>query len=134
MEPKSFLRIRRFQTRIPRLSGRSAGIFHLFLCTRAMLVSTARGTRWSLPRATLRSKVWDSCSSVLAAADAHVITVKRGLEGVVVPSKMYGILAARKPIVAVAPRETDAVSLGIQRRLAHCFQLVWVGSQGAHGV
>jgi colanic acid biosynthesis glycosyl transferase WcaI len=50
--------------------------------------------------------------SVLAAADAHLITVKRGLEGVVVPSKMYGILAAGKPIVAVAPRECDVVSLG----------------------
>ncbi|PYU48343.1 MAG: hypothetical protein DMG53_06940 [Acidobacteria bacterium] len=56
--------------------------------------------------------------SVLAAADAHVITVKRGLEGVVVPSKMYGILAAGKPIVAVAPKETDAVSLGIRRGFA----------------
>ena len=51
--------------------------------------------------------------SVLAAADAHVITVKRGLEGVVVPSKMYGILAAGKPIVAVAPKEADAVALGV---------------------
>lgn len=50
--------------------------------------------------------------SVLAAADAHLITVKRGLEGVVVPSKMYGILAAGKPILAVAPRECDVVSLG----------------------
>ena len=50
--------------------------------------------------------------SVLAAPDAHVITVKRGLEGVVVPSKMYGILAAGKPIIALAPEETDAVSLG----------------------
>ena len=50
--------------------------------------------------------------SVLAAADAHLITVRRGLEGVVVPSKMYGILAAGKPIVAVAPWETDAVALG----------------------
>jgi glycosyltransferase involved in cell wall biosynthesis len=50
--------------------------------------------------------------SVLAAADAHLITIKRGLEGVVMPSKMYGILAAGKPIVAVAPRETDAVALG----------------------
>jgi colanic acid biosynthesis glycosyl transferase WcaI len=50
--------------------------------------------------------------SVLAAPDAHVLTVKRGLEGVVVPSKMYGILAAGKPIVAVAPKETDAASLG----------------------
>jgi colanic acid biosynthesis glycosyl transferase WcaI len=51
-------------------------------------------------------------TSVLAAADAHLITVKRGLEGVVVPSKMYGILAAGKPIVAVAPRGCDVVSLG----------------------
>jgi colanic acid biosynthesis glycosyl transferase WcaI len=50
--------------------------------------------------------------SVLAAADAHVITVRRGLEGVVVPSKLYGILAAGKAILAVAPEETDAASLG----------------------
>lgn len=50
--------------------------------------------------------------SVLAAADAHIITVKRGLEGVVVPSKMYGILAAGKPIVAVAPAGCDVVSIG----------------------
>jgi colanic acid biosynthesis glycosyl transferase WcaI len=56
--------------------------------------------------------------SVLAAADAHVITVKRGLEGVVVPSKMYGILAAGKPIVAVAAKETDAVSIGVRRGFA----------------
>jgi colanic acid biosynthesis glycosyl transferase WcaI len=54
-------------------------------------------------------------ASVLAAADAHLITVKRGLEGVVVPSKMYGILAAGKPIVAVAPRECDVVSIGESR-------------------
>ena len=53
--------------------------------------------------------------SVLAAADAHIITVKRGLEGVVVPSKLYGILAAGKPVVAVAPQETDAASLGASR-------------------
>lgn len=49
--------------------------------------------------------------SVLAAADAHVVTVRRGLEGVVVPSKMYGILAAGKPILAVAPAGSDVVSL-----------------------
>jgi colanic acid biosynthesis glycosyl transferase WcaI len=53
--------------------------------------------------------------SVLAAADAHLITIKRGLEGVVVPSKMYGILAAGKPIVAVAPAECDVVALGKQK-------------------
>jgi putative colanic acid biosynthesis glycosyltransferase WcaI len=53
-------------------------------------------------------------TSVLAAADAHVITIKRGLEGVVVPSKMYGILAAGRPIVAIAPKETDAATLSIR--------------------
>jgi colanic acid biosynthesis glycosyl transferase WcaI len=53
--------------------------------------------------------------SVLASADAHIVTIKRGLEGVVVPSKMYGILAAGRPIVAVAPKETDAAVLGARR-------------------
>jgi colanic acid biosynthesis glycosyl transferase WcaI len=53
--------------------------------------------------------------SVLAAADAHIITVKRGLEGVVVPSKMYSILAAGKPIVAVASEECDVVSIGARK-------------------
>ena len=56
--------------------------------------------------------------SVLAAADVHVVTIKRGLEGVVVPSKMYGILAAGKPIIAVAPGETDVVSVGLQQGFA----------------
>ena len=56
--------------------------------------------------------------SVLVAADAHIVTIKRGLEGVVVPSKMYGILAAGKPIVAVAPQETDVVSLGAKQGFA----------------
>jgi colanic acid biosynthesis glycosyl transferase WcaI len=59
-------------------------------------------------------------ASVLAAADAHIITIKRGLEGVVVPSKLYGILAAGKPIVAVAPVECDVVSLGDQNGFAVC--------------
>jgi len=56
--------------------------------------------------------------SVLAAADAHIVTIKHGLEGVVVPSKVYGILAAGKPIVAVAPKESDVVSLGLKQGFA----------------
>jgi colanic acid biosynthesis glycosyl transferase WcaI len=59
-------------------------------------------------------------ASVLAAADAHIITIKRGLEGVVVPSKMYGILAAGRPIVAVAPKEADAAWLSEQRGFGIC--------------
>jgi colanic acid biosynthesis glycosyl transferase WcaI len=59
-------------------------------------------------------------ASVLAAADAHVVTVKRGLEGVVVPSKLYGILVAGKAIVAVAARETDVATLGTRQGFAAC--------------
>jgi glycosyltransferase involved in cell wall biosynthesis len=53
--------------------------------------------------------------SVLAAADAHIVTIKHGLEGVVVPSKLYSILAAGRPIIAVAPEESDAAWLAVQR-------------------
>jgi colanic acid biosynthesis glycosyl transferase WcaI len=45
--------------------------------------------------------------SVLAAADAHVITVRQELEGVVVPSKLYAILAAGKPILGLASERSD---------------------------
>jgi colanic acid biosynthesis glycosyl transferase WcaI len=56
--------------------------------------------------------------SVLAAPDAHLVTIKRGLEGVVVPSKMFGIIAAGKPIVAVADRQADVATLGAQHGFA----------------
>jgi colanic acid biosynthesis glycosyl transferase WcaI len=58
--------------------------------------------------------------SVLAAPDAHIVTIKRGLEGVVVPSKIFGIIAAGKPIVAVAARETDVAALGVRHGFAIC--------------
>jgi|SRR5215469_2954570 len=48
---------------------------------------------------------------VMAAGDLHIITVKRGLEGVVVPSKLYSTLAAARPILVVAPKECDAARI-----------------------
>jgi glycosyltransferase involved in cell wall biosynthesis len=49
----------------------------------------------------------DEVPCVMAAGDLHVITVKRGLEGVVVPSKVYNILAAGRPLLAVATDKTE---------------------------
>jgi glycosyltransferase involved in cell wall biosynthesis len=37
--------------------------------------------------------------------------VKRGLEGVVVPSKLYPTLAAGRPVLGVAPDESDVVRI-----------------------
>jgi colanic acid biosynthesis glycosyl transferase WcaI len=48
---------------------------------------------------------------VLSAADIHIVTIKHGLEGVIVPSKLYGILAAGKPVLAVAPSTTDVARI-----------------------
>jgi colanic acid biosynthesis glycosyl transferase WcaI len=48
---------------------------------------------------------------VLASGDMHVVTVKRGLEGVVVPSKLYPTLAAGRPVLGVAPEECDVVRI-----------------------
>ena len=50
-------------------------------------------------------------SLVLSSGDMHVVTVKRGLEGVVVPSKLYPTLAAGRPVFGVAPEESDVVRI-----------------------
>jgi colanic acid biosynthesis glycosyl transferase WcaI len=49
----------------------------------------------------------DQVPYVLAAGDLHLVTIRRGLEGVVVPSKLYPILAAGRPVLALAPEESD---------------------------
>jgi glycosyltransferase involved in cell wall biosynthesis len=48
---------------------------------------------------------------VMMAGDVHIVTVRRGLEGVVVPSKLYPILAAGRPVLAVAAATSDAARI-----------------------
>lgn len=48
---------------------------------------------------------------VMMAGDLHIVTVRRGLEGIVVPSKLYSILAAGRPVLAVAAPESDAARI-----------------------
>jgi glycosyltransferase involved in cell wall biosynthesis len=48
---------------------------------------------------------------VLSSGDMHVVTVKRGLEGVVVPSKLYPTLAAGRPVLGVASGESDVARI-----------------------
>jgi len=49
--------------------------------------------------------------SVMAAGDLQIVTIKRGLEGVVVPSKMYDILANGRPVAAIASERTEIARL-----------------------
>src|SRR5262249_22802061 len=61
------------------------------------------------PKATLHDSV--------AAADAFLVALKPGIEGYIVPSKLYGILAAGRPYVAAVDASCEAA--GIARDF-HC--------------
>ncbi|KAA5543809.1 glycosyltransferase family 4 protein [Roseiconus nitratireducens] len=43
----------------------------------------------------------------LSAADVHVVSMHQRITGCLCPSKLYGILAAGRPVIAVADPETD---------------------------
>jgi colanic acid biosynthesis glycosyl transferase WcaI len=51
---------------------------------------------------------------VMMAGDVHIVTIRRGLEGIVVPSKLYSILAAGRPVLAVAPASSDPASVVVE--------------------
>ncbi|MBI2835266.1 MAG: glycosyltransferase family 4 protein [Acidobacteria bacterium] len=46
-----------------------------------------------------------------AAADCFVVALREGLSGYIVPSKLYGILAAGRPYVAAVERDSEAVAI-----------------------
>ena len=48
---------------------------------------------------------------VLAAGDMHIITIRHDLQGTVVPSKLYPILAAGRPVLALAPDDSDVARI-----------------------
>lgn len=45
--------------------------------------------------------------ALLAHGDLQIVTVRSGLSGLVVPSKLYPLLFAGRPILAVAPDDSD---------------------------
>ncbi len=50
-------------------------------------------------------------SQSLSSADVHFVGLGRGLSGYVVPSRVYGILAAGKPIIAAADEDSETARL-----------------------
>lgn len=56
----------------------------------------------------------DKMPPVLMAGDVHVVSVRRGLEGVVVPSKLYSILAAGRPVLAVTTANSDTARIVVE--------------------
>ncbi|MGZ4385482.1 MAG: glycosyltransferase family 4 protein, partial [Gaiellaceae bacterium] len=47
----------------------------------------------------------------LSSANVHVVGLERGLSGYVVPSRLYGILAAARPVIVAAEPESESAQL-----------------------
>jgi glycosyltransferase involved in cell wall biosynthesis len=53
-------------------------------------------------------------SASFAAADVFVVSLQRGMAGCIVPSKLYGILAAGRPYVAAVEDDCEVAALTIE--------------------
>lgn len=79
----------------------------------------------------------------LSAADAHLVTMRGEVSGLVVPSKYYGVVAAGRPCIFAGPRECEVaraiveegtgvvVAPGDAAQLAGAV-LDWMGDEAAH--
>ena len=47
----------------------------------------------------------------ISTADVHVVGLARGLAGYVVPSRLYGVLATGRPVIAAAEAESETAQL-----------------------
>lgn len=60
----------------------------------------------------------------LSAADVHLVTLRPELEGLLVPSKLYGALASSRPVCYVGPPGCEAATVVREHRLG------WTGVPG----
>jgi glycosyltransferase involved in cell wall biosynthesis len=65
----------------------------------------------------------ESLADNLAAADVHLVSLLPVLEGLIVPSKLYGILAAGRPVVFIGDPDGDSARVV---RAARCGSVVGV--------
>ena len=70
----------------------------------------------------------DTLEDSLAAGDVHLVSLLPALEGLIVPSKLYGILAAGRPLIFIGDSGGD-IGRVIER--TQCGRLVRVGDSTA---
>ena len=59
----------------------------------------------------------EQVAGMLSAADVHVVSVGNNTVGIVHPSKIYGALAAGRPVLVLGPRESPAAQLVLEHQL-----------------
>jgi glycosyltransferase involved in cell wall biosynthesis len=65
----------------------------------------ADGVAFHAPRAL------DGLADSLAAADVHLVSQSRNTQGIIVPSKLYGVLAAARPVLYIGPSDTEVAAV-----------------------
>jgi glycosyltransferase involved in cell wall biosynthesis len=72
----------------------------------------ARAAEWALENVSFRPyQPKDRLSESLGVADVHLIPLQKGLAGCIVPSKLYGILAAGKPYLAAVDADSEVARI-----------------------
>jgi glycosyltransferase involved in cell wall biosynthesis len=56
-------------------------------------------------------------SESLSAADVHLVSLHPSLEGLIVPSKFYGVLAVGRPVIYIGARDGDLARLILEHDL-----------------
>jgi glycosyltransferase involved in cell wall biosynthesis len=77
---------------------------------RSQLVETAQAEGWQhvvflpyQPKAMLQSS--------LSAADVHLVSLRTEMEGLSIPSKIYGVLAAGRPVIFIGPSDSEPAAI-----------------------
>ena len=60
----------------------------------------------------------------LGLADVSLVTLEKGFEGMVVPSKIYGILASGRPVIGIVGKDSEITDI---IRRAKCGKVVQIG-------
>jgi glycosyltransferase involved in cell wall biosynthesis len=102
-------------------------------CPQVLLLFIGEGTRRAEAEQRARGlanvkflgyQPYESLGYSLAAADVHLISLRNGLDGLLVPSKLYGALATGRPVMFVGPEACEAA------RLIREHDLGWEGRPG----
>jgi glycosyltransferase involved in cell wall biosynthesis len=83
----------------------------------------ARATAWGLGNVRFRPyQPKQRLNESLNLADLHLIPLRRGLMGYIVPSKLYGILAAGKPYLAAVDADSELARITEEGQCGVCVE------------
>ena len=106
------------------LDERHPHIQCLFIGDGVRRVETERMARGLSNVRFLPYQPFSELAASLSAADIHLVSLREGLEGLLVPSKLYGILAAGRPVMFVGPPESEVARVVTEHEVG------WAGRPG----